>query len=168
MSQEEKKSGAGVWIRLLVLLAIAGVVGRFVYVKHVPALYTNRGVTLADEGKPAAAMAEFEKALQINPNFQRARDELGRLCVEQAEVESRALNFPKVVSLCKRAISLGYHKNDVHFQLGWAYWRLGKKQSAIEQFKEQERYRPDDHRPENMIRVIQKGARPSWDKTKVK
>ncbi len=167
MSEGKKTGPLGLMIRVAVLLTIAGVIGRYVYLRHVPALYTNRGVKLADDEKYKEAVAQFEKALAINPKYERAKTELARVLVEQAEPESQALNFDEVVRLCTRAIKLGYHKSNVHFQLAWAYWRLGKSQPALEQLAEQEKYFPDDHRPANLRKTIQAKRRPSWDKTKV-
>lgn len=76
------------------------------------------------------ALAHFQKALEIDPNFSEARVNLGNLYVDQGR-------YAEAAKLYEQSL------NDMRYEtpylaqgnLGWAYYKLGRTDEAIDQIK---------------------------------
>jgi hypothetical protein len=79
----------------------------------------KRGVELAQENKDPQAEAEFQKAVELSPNFAPAHTELGKLALRNGRPEA-------TVEFCKTAIRYDQADFDAHLNLGMAYMSLKK------------------------------------------
>ena len=111
----------------------------------------------------AAAIADMEKAVSIQPNFASLRRDLGMLQFQQqnypeaakhlakaAELGiddaplhnflgislSRTGQLPKAIESYKHALKLDPNLAEAHLNLGFAYQRLSKPQSARKEYQE--------------------------------
>ena len=114
----------------------------------------------AKTDKPGA-VAVFEKAITIQPNFAPVRRELGVLQCEQGEYADAAKNLAKAVELgvqeatvfnflgisysqtnrlqkgiasYKRALEIDPGLAEAHLNLGFAYQQLGRRQAALDEY----------------------------------
>jgi tetratricopeptide (TPR) repeat protein len=110
-----------------------------------------------------AALAAYQKAVAIQPNFALLRRDLGMLQFEQKSYADAAANLAKAVGLgiqeatvlnflgisysrskqpqqaiesYKRALQLDPNLAEAHLNLGFAYQKLGRQRAAYEQYSE--------------------------------
>lgn len=120
--------------------------------------YNDRGVTLAEQGKIASAIAAFNQAIKIYPTFENAHNNLGLALSSQnqfAEAEAafkQALainpqnletynnlgvalgsqgNFSEAISVFNLAIQINPSEPTSHQNLGVAFWSQGKIAEAV-------------------------------------
>ena len=144
-------------IRLVVIVAIAGLAGKLFYAKHMERMATNhsnRGVELADEGKLNEAIAAFQQALKLDPELQHARIELGKVYGELAREHWEKNEFPATEKYCRKAIQLGFEGNKIYMSLTEACWRQDKYEEASKALQEHEKRHPDDSRIVIMRRCL--------------
>ena len=84
----------------------------------------NFGQLLALQGNFTAALAAYQKALALDPQFAKAYFNLGRLFVRSGE-------FAKAISSFQQALKLSPDTAEVHAGLGDAYARSGNLDQAI-------------------------------------
>ncbi|PYX95299.1 MAG: hypothetical protein DMG71_09800 [Acidobacteria bacterium] len=96
------------------------------------------------------AVAVFEKAITIQPNFAPVRRELGVLQCEQGEYADAAKNLAKAVELGIQEatvfnfLGISYSQTnrlqkgpglaEAHLNLGFAYQQLGRRQAALDEY----------------------------------
>lgn len=103
--------------------------------------YNNQGYDLASQGRFTEAVAAFERAVALNPNYDTAYNNLG---ITYAQLG----NFSAAVSVFERAIALNSRNVEYYNNLGSALGSLGRIAEATNVFKEAiARYpnEPDSH-----------------------
>jgi Flp pilus assembly protein TadD len=82
------------------------------------------------------AVADYEKAISIQPSFAPLRRDLGMLQFQEA-------NYPEAAKHLSRAIELGIKDANLYNSLGISYSRTGHLRSAIASYKEALKLAPD-------------------------
>ena len=97
----------------------------------------NLGVDLARSGKPEAAIAHFEEALRLKPDYVDAHNNLGVVLAGAGRVEEAISHF-------ETALRIDPTSPDAHVNLGIALSGLpGRKPEAIRHFEAALRVKPD-------------------------
>jgi superkiller protein 3 len=117
----------------LLILAIA-LVSTASHSQDAITLYLD-GKKLKDEKKVADAIAKFEKAVELNPNYTDARYEL-------AWCQNDTKNYTSALSNLRRVRSEWPPTLRVFFELGWAFEKLGLYDSAIVAYKKSLEVKP--------------------------
>ena len=85
--------------------------------------YYEQGWTLLDENLYDYAITEFERSIDIDPNFDKAYCNLGVIYILKE-------NYSSAVNALKQAIDINKSFKEAHFNIGLAYLRLGKYENA--------------------------------------
>jgi tetratricopeptide (TPR) repeat protein len=93
--------------------------------------------TLVDKGEYEAAIPEFQKALEINPEDARSHSKLGVAL-------ARVGRFSEAVSECRKAVELDPAYADAYMNLGIALAQKGKPNEAIPHFERSLQLSPDN------------------------
>jgi Tfp pilus assembly protein PilF len=99
-------------------------------------MHNNYGLEMFNKGQLDEAAVHFDKALQINPSFSKARSNKGRVLLEQGKFDAAIAQITEVT----------VDKPDwaeAHYLLGVAYARKGELEQSIPSFKTALRLRPD-------------------------
>lgn len=88
--------------------------------------YQMRGVALDDQGRPEAAIRDFSRAIEIQPNFAPAHDSLGAELVKMGRTKE---GIDHLVT----ALRLGRNTGLLHHNLACGYFNLGRLGAAIDQ-----------------------------------
>jgi Flp pilus assembly protein TadD len=142
--------------------------------------YNDRGVTLAEQGKFAEAIAAFNQAIAIYPTFENAHNNLGLALSSQnqfAEAEAafkEALainpqneetynnlgialgsqgNFTEAVTVFNTAIQINPSEPTSHQNLGVAFWSQGKVTEAIASLQTAKKLYASQNQPEGVQQV---------------
>ncbi len=90
--------------------------------------YYEQGWTLLDENLYDYAIVEFEKCIDLDPNFEKAYCNLGVIYIIRE-------NYLSAINILMQAIDINSNFKEAHFNIGLAYLRLGEydkaKSSAI-------------------------------------
>ena len=98
--------------------------------------YYGLGSALADRGEDDKAIAEYDKALSIKPDFARAHDSLGLALVNRNQVD-------KAITHYQRALELDPDYAEAYNDLGIALAGRGLIDKAIAQFRRAVEIKPD-------------------------
>ena len=90
--------------------------------------YDNRGVALNAAGKIDAAVADYEQALALNPDYPNANNNLARILAERGKL-------PEAIALYRRALQAKPDKLEIRNNLGNALSDAGAIDEAIEQYR---------------------------------
>ena len=101
-----------------------------------PTAHSGYAMALADEGRSAEAVVEFERVLQLMPDNVRAHTALGNLL-------SRAGRPQEGLRHLQRALQLQPTYPDAHLNLAAVLDRMGRNQSAVAEYQEALRLKPD-------------------------
>lgn len=86
-------------------------------------VYLNLGVLFRSQGRTEEAIDAFRRAVEIDPRFFQGHFELAMTLSEAGELEEAAREF--------EVAEPGYRDvGDYHYQLGFTYFRLGRKEQA--------------------------------------
>jgi tetratricopeptide (TPR) repeat protein len=88
--------------------------------------YLNRALAEHDQSQPAAALADLDKALDLDPDSTRAYNQRGQIYLENGDARKAIQEFTKSIQLAPTL--------DGHYQRGEAYEKLGDHQKAIADF----------------------------------
>jgi tetratricopeptide (TPR) repeat protein len=99
--------------------------------------HLNRGVDYAKQGQLDKAIAEFEEAIKLDPNYVEAHVNLGIGYAKQGM-------FDKAIAAYEEAIRLDPDIAEAHYNLGLAYAKQGMFDKAIPQYEEALKLNPDD------------------------
>jgi Flp pilus assembly protein TadD len=99
--------------------------------------YYCLGVYLSDHGQIVEAMKDYEVALEIDPAYGDAHNNLGIEIAKQGNLDAAIGHFRKAISSDPRLSS-------AHANLGLALALQGKRDEAIAEFQESLRLQPDD------------------------
>jgi len=89
----------------------------------------NRGLAYYHRGQLEESIAEYQKAIQINPNFAQARNNLGSVYYNQSKLEEAIVQY-------QRAITINPNYAKAHYNLGVVYHQQGKLEEAIAQYQQ--------------------------------
>ena len=97
----------------------------------------NRGIKLLKEGKADEAIAEFQKAVQLDPNYTPARQNLGYAYDRQGRSEEAMVHYQKAVELDPKSPV-------VYNNLGVLYDKERRYDEAMAEFEKALRVNPGD------------------------
>jgi Tfp pilus assembly protein PilF len=98
-------------------------------------MQNNYGVELFKKGQLDEAAVHFDKSLQINPGFSKARSNKGKVFLEQGKFDAAIAQFTEMAAARPDA--------EAHYLLGAAYARKGEFERSIQPFKAALSLRPD-------------------------
>ena len=90
--------------------------------------YNNLGYMLMEKGQLQEAMADFNKSLEINPNFNEPHNNLGDALIRIGQTNEAVIHF-------KRAVELDPTSAASYYNLGDAWLQLERNGDAITQFQ---------------------------------
>jgi len=88
----------------------------------------KKGFEYQDKGNLDKALEEYQKALQLNPNYTQVYTNLGTVYLEKQDYDQAIQQFKKV-------IELNYYDRKAHYNLGFAYLKKGEVEKAKEEVK---------------------------------
>jgi tetratricopeptide (TPR) repeat protein len=100
-------------------------------------MHSNYATALHDEGRYEEALAHFNEALRINPDYFDARRNIGNLYLKQGKYNEAIANLSKL-------LQMGKEQAKVHRSLGLAYGQLGEEGLAIQHYNQALRLDPED------------------------
>ena len=93
-------------------------------------------MALVQKGQPDEAIAQFQKALGINPNYAEADNNLGNALLQKGRLDGGDLAVQK-------ALKINPNYAEAHSNLGLAFAQKGRLDEAINEFQEALRLKPD-------------------------
>ena len=113
--------------------------------RDLAASYTNRGVIWARSGEIEKALADHNKALELNP------DSIGGL-INRANAYSRDQSYHEALLDYDRAIELsGAAFAPALFNRGWVYRAIDEDKTALKDFEAALKLQPDNERYERAV-----------------
>lgn len=100
-----------------------------------PEFYNNAGKALADQGETAQAIAAFENALRIKPDFGMARRNLARVYAREGAGRAEAQDYAGAEAALREATRLAPEETSYGIQLAVALNRLGRDAEAAEVYE---------------------------------
>ncbi|MGA2243225.1 MAG: tetratricopeptide repeat protein [Verrucomicrobiota bacterium] len=97
----------------------------------------NYGFARLKKGKVDEAIAHFQTALQINPNYVEIRINLGNALLQKGKVDEAIVHF-------QTALQINPDYAEAHYNLGNALFQKGKVDEAIVHFQTALQINPDD------------------------
>jgi tetratricopeptide (TPR) repeat protein len=98
--------------------------------------HDNLGGILLGEGKLEEALAEYGKALEIQPDDPDARNDLGLALFRNGQTDEAIAQY-------RRALEIKPGDHAAHYNLGLAFFKKGELDEAIAQFQKALELRPD-------------------------
>jgi len=114
--------------------------------------YNNLGLALFQKGEVDEAMAQFQKALEINPNYDDAHYNFGNILLQRGQLDEAMAQYEK-------ALEINPNYADAHNNLGNILLQKGHLDEAIEQYQKALKINPNYAAVRNNLGVIllQKG-----------
>ena len=107
-----------------------------------PEGYNTAGVMYYQSQQIEEAIAAFKSALQINPRYQPAKNNLHQLYREQGIAALAAETYPAAMSFLLEALQLNPTDSTLYNLTGEVYARSGDYQNAIGEYKKALRFNP--------------------------
>lgn len=101
-------------------------------------IYYFRGIAYERTKRWQLAEADFKRALELNPNQPQVLNYLGYSWVDMG------LNLDEALGMIRTAVDLRPNDGYIIDSLGWAYYRLGRYEDAVEQLEQAVELRPED------------------------
>jgi tetratricopeptide (TPR) repeat protein len=101
--------------------------------------YNNLGTMLTLQGKTPEAIAQFRRAIEINPDYTDAYYNLGNVLASQGRLAEAIKHFQK-------AVDLNPDYAEAHYNLGVALGMLGRLDEAVRQYRKAIKIKPDNAR----------------------
>lgn len=114
---------AGIWIVFLI-----SVLGGCASKEKRAEEHFNKGFSYQNQGDLDKALEEYNKALELNPNYAQAYTNLGSIYVGKQDFDKAIQNFKKV-------LELNYLDKKAHYNLGMTYVYKGEPEKAEEHLK---------------------------------
>lgn len=102
-----------------------------------PEVYSNRGVAYHLAGQIDSAIAEYDKALSMNPDFAYAHSNLGIAYYALGHINRAVQEFIAAINLDPELV-------EVHYNLGVAYKSKGEFDTAVRELQWVHNADPDD------------------------
>jgi tetratricopeptide (TPR) repeat protein len=99
--------------------------------------YNNLGVVQLEKGNLNAAIDDYQRSLQLHPEYPEALYNLGSALLQKGETD-------KAIALCEQALRLQPTDVDAHVVLGNALMTRQEVDRAISHYREALKLRPDD------------------------
>ena len=97
----------------------------------------NLGKTLSDEGRIPEAIAQYEAALRLKPDYAEAHNNLGSALAQQGKLTEAAEQWEEAVRIRPEIA-------EAHYNLGFVAARAGRTEDAITQWDEVVQLKPND------------------------
>ena len=118
------------------LLSFSVAFNLFASVGHYAEAHGDLGIALAQTGKIEEAIAHYQQALRINPDFVEAHYNLGLALVQQGRLQ-------EAISHWEQALRLKPDFAEAHYNLGLALVQQSRLQEAISHWEQALRLKPD-------------------------
>jgi tetratricopeptide (TPR) repeat protein len=118
------------------LLGFSVAFNLLVSVERCAEAHYNLGSILSLQGQAPEAMAHYEQALRLNPDYAEAHYNLGGVLFRQGKV-------PEAVAQYEQALQLNPDYAEAHNDLGVVLVQLGRMQEAIGHYEQALRLKPD-------------------------
>jgi tetratricopeptide (TPR) repeat protein len=109
--------------------------------------YNNLGFALSAEGKTNEAMENYEKSLEINPDYPDALNNVGYALAGQKR-------FAEAIPHYEKALRFQPNQADVHDNLGNALSELGRTQEAMVEYEKALQLNPEHADAHNNIGIV--------------
>ena len=109
-----------------------------------PELFNTAGVMYYQSQKIDETIAAFKSALQINPRYQPAKNNLHQLYREQGITALADETYPRAISFFSQALQLNPTDSTLYNLRGEVYARSGDHQNAIVEYKKGLQFNPGD------------------------
>lgn len=109
-----------------------------------PEGYNTAGVMYYQNQQVEDAIAAFKRALQMNPRYQPAKDNLHQLYREQGIAALGNETYPEAIAFFLQALRLEPTDSTLYNLIGEVYARNGDHQNAIAEYKKALRFNPGD------------------------
>ncbi|MFA6500127.1 MAG: tetratricopeptide repeat protein [Desulfurivibrionaceae bacterium] len=110
--------------------------------------YLDHGNMLKENGKPQEAVASYQQALALKPDYAKAYINLGVVYQEEGLLEEAAVNY-------RRALAIKSDYVAAHFNLGALHMSLGQTEDALRSFRKAITLKPDLTPATHMIAVLE-------------
>jgi tetratricopeptide (TPR) repeat protein len=104
----------------------------------------NLGLALFNQGDLQEAIAQYQKALEINPDYAEARNNLGYALQQKGDMEGAVAQYQQVLE-----VNPDYE--NARFNLGVALFLKGDLEGAIAQYRKALEIRPGDSEAQNNL-----------------
>jgi len=104
---------------------------------HWPLLY-SRGIAYERSGEWPKAEADFKKALELKPDQPDVLNYLGYSWID------KGIHLPEARAMIEKAVSLRPRDGAIVDSLGWALYRMGEFQNAVQVLERAIELRPED------------------------
>jgi tetratricopeptide (TPR) repeat protein len=101
-------------------------------------VYYYRGIAYERSKRWQLAEADFKRALELNPNQPQVLNYLGYSWVDMR------VNLDEALNMIRTAVDLRPNDGYIIDSLGWAYYRLGRYQDAVDELERAVELRPED------------------------
>lgn len=109
-----------------------------------PEFYNNAARILYERGEVHEAIRSLEKAVRLNPNFEVAKRNLGRLYAREADRLAELGDLAAAETLMRRALERAPADTGYRLRLGVVLAQLGKSEEALAVLREVVRQEPEN------------------------
>jgi len=139
---ERAVAGQAVWRRgarggWILLLGLSVAFNLLASVEHYAVADNNLGVTLAKAGRVREAIAQYERALRLEPDYADAHNNLGTALREEGKIDDAIRHY-------EQALRVRPDLADAHNNLGVVLMQRGELEQAIEHYRQAVRLQPDN------------------------
>ncbi len=86
-------------LTLFPLLAVSGVAGCSSFAHNQAIPYYNKGVALSNKGKVDEAIAQYDKAIEIDQNYTKAYNNRGNAYLDKKQYDMAIADYNKAIAL---------------------------------------------------------------------
>lgn len=104
--------------------------------------YYNTGVTYQNQGKHSLAIANYKKALSLNPNMTNAKNNILYAYISLANDYFQKKQYQSAAQNYKNALSINPKMSEIHYNLGLVYNNLGQNMLAIKSYEDALKIKP--------------------------
>ncbi len=116
-------------------------------VSDYPTAHYNLGCALAKKGNWADAIASFQAAIRVRPNYSQAHSNLAVSLSKLGRSDEALAEF-------EEALRLDQNYRDAHYNLAILMFQLGRRDEAVAHFREALRLKPDDTVVRDQLRQL--------------
>lgn len=116
-----------------------------------PVIWNKIGIAYHHLFNTAEAKKAYQRALQLNPRYSEAINNLGTVYYSEKE-------FPRAEKLYKRALKLSPKSGSIYRNLGTVYFAEGREKKGIDAYKKALALNPNVFDPERGERIEEQGT----------